>query len=749
MNSSSGAILCAATIWRDKDLQNVVFDRDSAGEYPDDHGEGPNIAAIFQVILRAVRRNILLIASILVAAIIAGIAVTLLITPKYKANAQVLIEDQADQIIEGSELQKVGARWDTDRFLQTQLGIIQSRSLARVVVQSGRFGKDAEFFKALGSSIPEDGDLKGPKLAAAREEAAVDLLINHLQVDLPPTSRIATITLVSRDPDLAAKLANVYADRYVEYNLNQKYQSSAYARQFLGDQLSEARAKLTQSERDLNQYARAAGLIRVTSQGDNGTQEAALSVTNNTLLQLNDAASRAVADRITAQDRWNTLAGQPALSVPEVNANPAIQQLVSEKTKLEGDLAEEQSRHLEGYATVKSKRAEIAELDRRINTLAESLKKSSYLDYKAALEREKSLNGKVNTLRNDALGEQDRGVQYSVLKREADTNRALYETLLSRYNQISASAGASNNNITIVDRAEVPRVPASPKLVINLAVATILGLIFAAAAVFLREIFDDAIRTPGDVERKLNMRLLGLIPMMKAGEDVDEKIADPRSGVSEAYRSLVTNLLYSTADGLPQVLTITSSREGEGKSTTARTVARDVATLGKKVLLVDMDLRRPTLHRLMGSEGKSGLTDVITGNKTIDQVLVRSEIDTLDYISGLPTPPDPALILSGDRMAAFFAEARKRYDLIIADSPPLLGLSDAVLLASHADGVLFVIDGAGFHRGAVKSALRRLTLINANILGVVLNRFEPHRGDNEYEYYSYNYYSYGSHEEVK
>ncbi|EZP66690.1 Capsular exopolysaccharide family protein [Novosphingobium resinovorum] len=686
----------------------------------------------------------MLIGTILLGTIVAGVVLTLLITPKYKANAQVLIEDQADQIIEGSELQKVDAGWDTNRFLQTQLGIIRSRSLARIVIQSGGFDKKPEFFEALGTTMPDDDKLKGPQLATARQDTAVNVLLENLEVDLPRDSRIATITVTSRDSELAARIANLYADRFIEYNLNQKYQSSAYARRFLGDQLSEARAKLTQSERDLNQYARAAGLIRVSSQGDSGTQETALSVTNNTLIQLNDAASKAVAERITAEDRWNTLARQPALSVPEVNANQAIQQLVGEKTKIEGQLAEEQSRHLDDYSTVKSKRAQIAELNRRILTLAETLKKTAYLDYVTALEREKSLTAQVNTLRNAALGEQDRGVQYSVLKREADTNRALYETLLSRYNQISAMAGASNNNLTIVDRAEVPRIPASPKLAVNLVVSFILGLMFAAAAVFMREIFDDAIRTPDDVERKLNMRLLGLIPKVKDGEDIDEAITDHRSGASEAYRSLVTNLRYSTATGVPQILCVTSSREGEGKSTTARTIARDIAGIGKRVLLVDMDLRRPTLHRKLEMTGASGLTDLLTGNKSFDDVLLRSEIDNLDFITGLPTPPDPALILSGEGVPAFLTQARERYDVVIIDSPPLLGLSDAVILATHADGVLFVIDGSAFHRGAVKSALRRLALINANILGVVLNRFEPRVGDDQYAYYAYNYYNYGS-----
>lgn len=235
-----------------KDLQNVGFDRDVVEGSPEDYGDGPDFAAVFKTVLQAIRRNIVLIGAILLGTMIAGVGLTLLITPKYKANARVLIEDQADQIIEGSELQKVGASWDTDRFLKTQLGIIQSRSLARLVVQSGGLDRDPQFFEAFGAAVPAEADTSGKHFAASRQESAVNILLDGLQVDLPPDSRIATIIITSRDAHLAEKVANLYADRFVEYNLNQKYQSSAYARRFLGDQLSEARAKLTQSERDLN-----------------------------------------------------------------------------------------------------------------------------------------------------------------------------------------------------------------------------------------------------------------------------------------------------------------------------------------------------------------------------------------------------------------------------------------------------------------------------------------------------------------
>jgi succinoglycan biosynthesis transport protein ExoP len=728
----------------ERTLKDEIFDSGKPSRYFGDDDAGIDFTAHLKTVINILRRNALLISGIIAGVVFVGIAITLLMTPTYKATAQILIEDQADQIIEGGDLQKAGASWDTERFLQTQLGIIQSRSLARFIVQSANLDRDPNFFHAFAGAVPTNKDIPGQNLDNTRRDNAIDVLVGALVVNMAPDSRIATITITSRSPDYSAKLANMYAEQYIQYNLNLKYDSSSYARRFLAEQLEETRTKLTQSERDLNQYARAAGLIRVGGQGEAGSQESALSITNNMLVQLNGAAATAMAERIAAEDRWKTLSNQPLLAISEVNSNGVIMQLVGDKAKAEAQLADELSKHLEGYASVKAKKAEIAELDRRITAYGNSLKKSSQVDYQAAFEKEKSLRARVSSLRSEALQEQDRGVQYSVLKRSSDTYRALYESLLSRYNQLNASAGSASNNVTIVDRADVPRNSSSPKFGINILISFLLGLVCAAAAILLKEVLDDAINSPDDVEKKLGLPLLGLIPVSDQG-DMRDELSNRKSGASEAYRSLVTNLRYSTSAGLPKVVAITSSRESEGKSTTSRAVAADIANLGKKVLLVDTDLRRPTLHRAMDDNRGSGLTDVLTGQKKFDEVVQQaSDAPTLSYMTALPTPPDPALILAGEGLATFIAEAREAFDVIVLDCPPLLGLSDATLLANQADGVLFIIDASSFHRGAVKSALRRLALVNANIIGVVLNRFSPRLNGDDYDYYSYNYYSYGS-----
>lgn len=728
----------------EKTLNDATRDREPHDTSFSTDDDGVNLTAHLKTLINIVRHNYLLIGGVVAGVIVLGVIITMLMMPKYQATAQILIEDRADQIIEGGDLQQPGAAADTDRFLQTRLGIMQSRTLALLVVQTGKFERNPKFYEAFGSTMPTESGVPGEKLDDIRQVRAIRLLMDALVVTLPRDSRIASIMITSRDPVLSAQLANSYAERFIDYNLSQKIDSSSYARRFLADQLGETRTKLTQSERDLNQYARAAGLIRVSSESEGGKQDAALSVTISKLMQFNTVAATATAERIAAQDRWQTLANKPPLSITEVNSNSGVMQLVVAKARAESELAEELSRHLESYSTVKAKRAEIAALDLRITAVANSIKRSAEVDYQSALEKEKSLMGQVGTLRAEALQEQDRGVQYSVLKRLADTYRTLYESLLLRYNQLNATAGSASNNNTIVDRAILSRTPSSPNLLLNVLLSIILGLLCAAVGVALKEVLDDAIRSPEDVEKKLGLPLLGLIPFCKGG-DINRELDDRKSSISEAYRSLVTNLRYSTSTGLPRVLIITSARESEGKSTAARALAADIATLGKKVLLVDTDLRRPTLHHFLRDISNSGLTDILTGQKSFDQVVRTSDqTPTLSYVTALPTPPDPALILAGEGMATFLENARARFDIVVLDCPPLLGLSDVPLLANYADGVLFIIDASSFHRGAVKSALRRLALINANLLGVVLNRFAPKFGNDDYNYYAENYYSYGS-----
>lgn len=724
----------------EQQLQGQTMDHEASLIYDlDDDASASGLGFDLRAVIAALRRNLKWVLAIIGVAIVAGIVLTLMITPQYVAFSRVLVNQQADEIIQGSDVSGGNESFDADRFLQTQVDILKGRSLAQRVIASGKLVNDPRFFTALGGSQAAQGS------PAGRMKQAVDLLTNALTVNLPTNSRIVSISITSRDPGYSAKLADLYAENFIQANLNQKFESSAYAREFLMSQLEETRARLENSERDLNRYSRAAGLIRVAGQGDAANSDSTLSVTNEALVQTNGSAGTATTDRIAAEDAWRTIANEPLLNIPQVQANPVVQDLLKQKAALEGSLANERTRHLEDYPTIKTYKAQIAELDRRIKTVGTSIKRSIYLNYQAVKAKEDSLNSRVGNLQQNALNEQDQGVHYNLLKRVADTNRALYDALLARYNQISATAGATSNNISLIDRAEVPDRPASPKMFVNLLVAFVLGCLAAAVFVYLKETFDDTIRVPSDVERKLALPLLAVIPVQEEGSTADS-LGDPKSSISEAYHSLVVNLRYSTTHGFPKVLVVTSAGQSEGKTTSAYAIAADMARLGRRILLIDADLRRPTLHRRMGAQAP-GLTEALVSDVPVSSLVLPSDIENLSYLTALPMPPEPALLLSGDRMGQLIAELAQMYDSVIIDCPPMLGLSDTVAIAKLSDGVLFLLDASGFHRGAVKTALRRLKLINAPILGIVLNKFDPKSGGSEQEYYGYNYYSYGREDE--
>ena len=712
-------------------------------------GEDASEDSLFGIDLRhylnLVRRNLLFILLIVGGALALGVLVTMLTVPTYVATARVLVEQEAEQIIEGTDLTPTTNAWDIDRFLQTQVDILQSRTLAERVVEAGDLSKDDDFFAAMNIVLPDAAELEGkyagPKgYTKYREELAIGLVHGGMIANLPTGSRIIAIGFRGTDPLYAAKLSNAYAENYIEANLNRKFESSAYARQFLSDQLQEARTQLEASERELNQYSRAAGLIRVAGQGQNADQGGTLSVTNDSLIQLNAAASEATAERVAAQNRWQTIAREPILSVPQVLQNPAIQDLIKQKTLVQAELAQEKARHLDGHPTVQALNAQVGELDSRMQAVGNSIKRSVQLEFEAARQKEGALQSRVSQIRSAALSEQDRGVEFSVLKRVADTNRALYDSLLERFNQLSATAGASSNNITLVDAAEVPTRPSSPNLPLNVVLALMSGLFLAGAFVFLRDYFDDAIRSPDDVERKLGLPMLGLIP---AVGDPATDAQDSMSSLSESYHALVTNLMYSTASGLPRSILITSAGEGEGKTTTAHAIALDLARLGRSVLLIDADLRRPTLHHRIKDSTRAGLTEVLAGQASLDEVAIASGEPNLTYVTALPIPPEPSILLGSERLPRILREASSRYDVVIVDSPPMLGLSDTATLSSQIEAVILMVDASEFQRGAVKSALRRLKLINANVLGVALSKFDPRAADGEYRYYGYSYYQYG------
>lgn len=321
-------------------------------------------------------------------------------------------------------------------------------------------------------------------------------------------------------------------------------------------------------------------------------------------------------------------------------------------------------------------------------------------------------------------------------------NTYLYDGLLQRFKELSAEAGVTTNNISIVDTAEEPRRPTSPKLFVNLGIGIILGLLTAAAIVLLREMFDDRVRLPEDVPEKLGLPLMGSIPQLGPNIVVREALEAPKSELAEAFQALRATLELSTSNGVPQSLLVTSSRPSEGKSTTSYAVARTFARQGRRVILIDADLRRPSLHKVLETDNKGGMSNLLAGQMTVAEVIRPTEAPNLSFISSGPIPPDPAQLLETQTVRLVLDQLRAECDLVVVDGPPVLGLADALELASAAEGVLFVVESGSMHFGGVRASLKRLRDVHAPLLGVVLNKFNAQQagyGTNYAYAYTYRY----------
>jgi capsular exopolysaccharide synthesis family protein len=710
-------------------------------DYPDD---GPTID--LRVILTAIRANLLVVSLILASALALAVIVTLLQTPRYTAETSLQINDQSAQILgkqDDISQDPVVSSADTERFLQTQVDILKSRALSDRVAQKLRLFGNANFYNAMGVRQP-DGDVNRREL----EDITLRALEDSRSVSLPRNSRLATVSFTSTQPELSARVANTMASEFIQSNLQRRFDSSAYARSFIAGQLSEARAKLEVSERELNAYARQAGLIRDRDPNSGpDKRRGSESVTTASLLEINSAANQAEAARIAAQQRWELVARGNPLNSPDVLANPAVSSLLGERARTEAELQKQRANHLEDYPAVAQLRAQVAAMNNQLDAVAKSIRASVKQQYDGAVETERSLKQQVIDLKGSSLEEQDRLVQYNLLAREADTNRTVYEGLLQRYKELNAAAGISASNIAIIDSAIPPILPSSPNLLRNLALALLAGVVVSGAFIYLRMQFDDAVRVPEDVAGKFNMPLLGVIPLAKE-LDVGTALADPKSPISEGYNSLRSALLYSTAAGLPKTILFTSSQPSEGKSTTSMAVATGIARLGRKVVVVDVDLRRPSLHKgLDGPAGDNamGMTTLLTAQGTIDEVLRDTDVETLKVITSGPIPPSPTELLSSNRMHLLLEELKERFDCVVLDSPPILGLADAPLMAALVDGIVLVIQSDRSRRGSLKSSIRRVRGQHTSVLGAVLTKFDPTNTSNRYsEYYGYNYYQYSS-----
>lgn len=696
-----------------------------AGTAPAGSDSSTNLRDLWAVVYRS-RFQIL---AILAACVVAALILNLLATPLYEGTATVEVRQEAAKVL-GTEADQESAasKLDTERFLKTQVDIVRSRAVAQAVAQSLGLMRGDDFLDTM--RVDKDARVSDKiKISPAemQRERVIKALQDHLDVKYTGETRIIELTFTSPNADLSAQVANAYADAFIRNNLARKSSSSAYALDFLRGQLNEAQARLERAEQAAIDYARRTRIVdasNAAASSDNaGTNSARIqSLVTAQLVQLNRAYSDAVTARISAEQKWRSVEALPLMSIPDVLTNQAIQGLIAQRAEAEAERKSLLATKREDYPTVQAASSKMRELDGQIASLARSIRNSIRSEYQVAQANEQKLQDQINQLKTSTLTEQNQGIELSILRREADTSRQQYEALLRRYNELNAESGIQTNNLSVVDRAFVPFKPSWPKLPLSIVLGLIVGILISGGYILLREQIIMVIRTPDDVRTKLGMSLLGVAPR---SDTIDADLADPKSPLSDAYNSIRTSLTLSSEHGTPSTLVLTSAQASEGKSVTSLALALSLSRLDKRVIIIDADLRRPNLHRLVKLANDRGMSGVLAGQLPLDQAIQTVMGGQIDAILGGEIPPNPTELINGDQMVRVLAELQKRYDVVIIDSAPVLGLADAVILSSLAQATLLVIESGRNSPKGMKSVLDRLRFSDGKIVGTVLTKFDP------------------------
>ncbi len=664
------------------------------------------------------------IAGIILAAIVFGLVATLLATPQFTATSRIEISREQKNVtnVEGLESQNAGRDLE---FYQTQYSLLQARSLAERVVRQLRLSTDDNFFKAHDVNPSEStlfSSKSGQSLNAVerqkREKIAVDLLLKNASISPIRGSALIDIGYTSGSPQLSAKISNTWTEQFILQSMDRRFASTADARQFLEGRLADLRARLETSERDLVNYAATKGIVALgKSKSLDGRTEIERTLVSSDLEALNAALAQATADRVTAESKSGQRNG--GANSESLN-NLAIGQLRQRRAEVASEYAKLMVQFEPGYPAAQALAQQLKVLDTSIAREEARVSSSRNSEYAESVARERDLKVQVEALKERMNRQQRDSIQYNIYQREADTNRELYDGLLQRYKEIGV-AGVGANNISIVDTAKVPERPSSPNLPLNMALALMIGVGIAAVATFALDQVDEGLRDPGQVNRILQVPLLGSVPDVEEG-DALLQLQDAKSALSESYLSIRSNLAFSTDHGVPRAFMVTSTRPAEGKSTTSLALATVLGRTGKKVLLIDADMRSPSMHVFTGQTNQMGLSNFLAGENNWQQLVRLTEVKGLSLLPAGPTPPSAGELLSSDRMLLLIQQLTEHFDHIVVDSPPILGLADAPLLARAVEGCVFVAEAEGVAVRGIKASLGRLHSVHAHVFGVVLTK---------------------------
>lgn len=708
------------------------------------------VAAMLLHALHVVWKHKWAVAAVTALALVIGLTASLLTTKMYSASTTIRIDRDVAKVAPSANSNAASSAAVTDRgaeFYPTQYGILRSPAVALLAVSALHLDENYAFLDpkaaASGKTLPPPSNAEDRE---KRRKWAAGVISGGLSVVPENLSGLVHISYSSPNPQMAALVANGIAKAYMDYNRERGVDQSVYARTYIADELEKARQKLAEDQKLAMQYARQQQIINIKNDaGASGAsaEDSGQSLTATDLGAANSALATARNQLMMAQARWNQIENIPADQIPEVQADSMLKTLKQNRAEINAQLQKERIQFGEKWHTVEELTAQVAEIDKAIKAETDSAKEAIHTALLTAQDQEKALQNEFDSQKRAYLDLADKNINYSILMREVDTDNTGYQALLGQYRDLTVAAHLDLSNVSVIANAEVPTTPYKPQPIRNMLAAAFVGFGIGCLLALGLEQLDETIKAPGDIDTKLGIPLLGAIPVAPKDVSPVQAMADPRSALSEAYYSVRTALQFSTRDGAPRTLLVTSARPSEGKSTSAVALAQGFARLGLQTLLIDSDLRNPSLHKQMGVPNSVGLSNLLTGQVALETAAQPTAFDHLRFVSCGPLPPNPAELLGGPQMRQLLAEAASKFDQVIIDGPPVMGLADAPLLASIAAGTVLVVEAGSTRRGLARSALTRLRVGPVNVVGAILSKFQANQAGYGYGYGYGASYSYG------
>ncbi|OXS99387.1 hypothetical protein B7H23_14595 [Notoacmeibacter marinus] len=686
-----------------------------------------------------------LIGIFLLVGLLLGLAYSVIAPKMYQATARLELTTPTAKVLQDIEM--VSSSSDL-RAILTAIERIKSRSIAQRVVTQLNLAQNDRFLKldsGLGISnvFQRAFGVGGTDLSSLSADEREALAVEKFSESIEPSSKrdtsIIDINVRFPDSQIAATIANATARAFIDQGIDIGSETSDLARNFITEQVGDVKSKLENSEKALLGYAKEQN-ITVTGDDD--------SLVAKSIGTLNESLSEAIQERLKYSQKVEQIDAGKGGSLPEVIESDALNNLREKIANLKGEYREKLATFKPAFPVMQNLAAQIGEMERQLDAAIDGVGQSVRAQYQAALTREADLKAKLNELEDEQREFQDKKVQYTILKREVDSYRSQYESLIGKLNEVGIGSNLQSRKAEIIEAAVAPIVPYAPRRSLSILVTMLLALVAAAGTIFLIELMNNKFMTPDQVETELNIPILGVIPYFKSDNQAIGDLESPTSAVSEAFRSLRTALSFSGSNGTPRTLAITSTEPSEGKSTVAQKLARDFAALGVRTLLVDCDMRRPNQHRLFGTDNTIGLSNLLTGTldaKSAAKVFRETKYQGLRLMTAGTIPPNPVDLLVSSRMAKLVAALNDRFDLIIFDCPPVIGLSDAPVISRLAEGTIMVVSQNQVARKSAVHAAERIRRVNGQLAGAIFNKFDAGVTDgySGYRYMSYDYYHYG------